>query len=83
MNKEYLGQRIYLVGKSQRGIRQVKKHGHFWTVLAETDHVLFTNDRPGPWLFIVAEPNRNMDHDSARWIHADQDQDFSFSLTTG
>ena len=71
----YLGTKIKLVGLSQKGKNRVREHGDSWIVLAETDRILFSPGKIGPWLFIA--PNgKSMDDKSSRWVHLNQDQDF-------
>lgn len=79
----HLGQQIRLRGTSQRGQRICQRYGEIWTVLAETDKRLFASGLPGPWLFVVAAPDLDIHHASARWLHAESDPDFSFTSFTG
>jgi hypothetical protein len=71
-----LGKKIKLIGLSQKGKNRIREMGNEWTVLAETDRVLFASNQPGPWLFIC--PYGKNQHDTAsRWIKAVNDQDFA------
>ena len=74
-----LGKRIELTGLSQKGKNRVRELGPIWHVLAETDRVLFSPDKNGPWLFISPE-GKDMHHKSSRWIHGNTDPDFAFKL---
>jgi hypothetical protein len=69
-----LGKTIRLKGKTMRGKNRVREHGNEWTVLAETEKVLF-NPAKGPWLF-AAPAGKNQDDKSSRWIHGLTDLDF-------
>lgn len=70
-----LGKTIILKGLSQKGKNRVRDHGNIWSVLAETDTILFAPTKKGPWLFIA--PNGDTaDSKAARWIHSDNDYDF-------
>jgi len=71
-----LGKKVRLEGISQRGKNRTRSHGNVWQVLAETDRVLFSPDKPGPWLF-VAPLNRDMHDKACRWVHTTTDPDFS------
>ena len=70
-----LGNKIILRGISQKGKNRVREHGETWFVLAETDVILFSPSKQGPWLF-VAPPNRTMMDKSSRWVHLHTDPDF-------
>ena len=70
-----LGKTIRLKGKTQKGKNRVREHGEMWTVLAVTDHVLFSSDRTGPWLFVAPE-GKTQDDKASRWIHRLDDLDF-------
>jgi hypothetical protein len=70
-----LGKNIKLTGKSQKGKNRVREHGNDWNVLAETDVVLFSPGKKGPWLFITPV-GQGHDSKAARWIHAISDQNF-------
>lgn len=71
-----LGKRIELTGLSQKGKNRVRELGPIWHVLAETDRVLFSPSKTGPWLF-VAPVGKGMQDKSSRWVHATSDADFS------
>ena len=71
----FLGKNIRLKGKSQKGKNRVREQGELWSVFAETDRVLFSAGKVGPWLFI-APAGKNQDDKSSRWIHATNDLDF-------
>lgn len=70
-----LGKQIKLKGKSQKGKNRVRDHGELWTVLAETDRVLFAPNTSGPWIFI-APIGLGQDDKASRWIRANDDADF-------
>lgn len=72
----HLGKKIELTGKSQKGKNRVREHGSVWHVLAETDRVLFSPGKPGPWLF-VAPNGKGQQDKSSRWVHLNADPDFS------
>lgn len=71
-----LGKQIQLKGISQKGKNRVREHGDRWTVLAETDRVLFAPGSAGPWLFI-APLGLGQDNKASRWVRANGDTDFS------
>lgn len=71
----FLGKKIRLKGKSQKGKNRVREHGELWAVFAETDRVLFSAGAAGPWLFI-APADKDQTHKSSRWIHGLNDLDF-------
>ena len=73
-----LGKHIRLRGLTAKGKNRVKQHGEYWTVLAETDKVLF-NPEKGPWLFITPA-GKGQDDKAARWVRADGDADFDWTL---
>lgn len=76
---KFLGKTIRIHGISQKGKNRVRENGDEWVVLAETDHVLFAPNQPGPWLFIA--PQGQDQHGSGtRWVRAVGDQDFSITL---
>ncbi len=70
-----IGKNIKLRGKTQKGKNRIRENGEFWTVLAATDHVLFSPDKKGPWVFI-APMGRKQDDKAARWVHTTDDVDF-------
>jgi hypothetical protein len=70
-----LGKHIQLKGLSQKGKNRVRDHGDRWTVLAETDRVLFAPTTQGPWLFI-APVGLGQNDKASRWVRATGDQDF-------
>jgi len=78
-NMTFLGKTIRLKGKTQKGKNRVREHGEMWSVLAVTDHVLFSNDSAGPWLFITPEGKTQNDK-ASRWIHGLQDVDFDLFI---
>jgi hypothetical protein len=74
-----LGQQIRLIGTSQKGKNRIREHGDRWTVIAETDRILFDPSKAGPWIFVtpkVAGPGLGQDDKASRWIHANSDFDF-------
>lgn len=71
-----LGKKITLKGISQKGKNRVREHGETWAVLAETDRIVFSPSKAGPWLFI-APPGKDMHDKASRWVHATADPDFS------
>ncbi len=77
-----LGKSIQLKGISQKGKNRVRDHGGQWTVLAETERVLFKPDTAGPWLFI-SPIGEGQDHKASRWIRANGDADFSITILNG
>jgi len=70
-----LGKQIVLVGKTQKGKNRIREHGSVWTVLAETDRILFRPNDKGPWLFVSPE-GKNMEDKASRWIRQLDDADF-------
>lgn len=70
----FLGKTVRLRGKTQKGKNRIRTHGEMWTVLAETDRVLF-NPETGNWLF-VAPVGESQDHKASRWLHGATDSDF-------
>lgn len=75
----HLGKVVQLKGISQKGKNRVREHGDRWTVLAETDRILFAPGKAGPWLFITpnpAGPGLGQDDKASRWVHANNDHDF-------
>lgn len=70
-----LGKTIQLKGLTQKGKNRVREHGDRWTVLAETDRVLFAPSNTGPWLFI-APAGAGQDSKGSRWIKPTNDIDF-------
>lgn len=72
----HLGKTIQLKGISQKGKNRVREHGDRWTVLAETDRVLFAPNNKGPWLFI-APLGSTQDDKASRWVRASGDSDFN------
>lgn len=75
----HLGKNIQLKGLSQRGKNRIREHGNVWTVLAETDHVLFSPNDSSLWLFIV--PIGGSQNDKAsRWIRFENDKDFTIVI---
>lgn len=77
-----LGKTIQLKGISQKGKNRVREHGDRWTVLAETDRVLFAANIPGPWLFI-APLGMGQDDKASRWVRAHGDTDFTVVAPDG
>ena len=76
----FLGKVIRLKGISQKGKNRIREHGDRWTVLAETDRILFDPSKQGPWLFISpknAMMGLGQDDKASRWIHANNDFDFT------
>jgi hypothetical protein len=71
----FLGKTIQLKGVSQKGKNRVRENGDRWTVLAETDRVLFAPNNPGPWLFI-APVGSNQDDKASRWVQVTGDTNF-------
>jgi len=77
-----LGKQIKMKGVSQRGKNRIREHGDEWTVLAETDRVLFAPSQSGPWLFIT--PTGRDQYDKAsRWVKANGDLDFTVVVQDG
>lgn len=70
-----LGKHIHLKGITQKGKNRVREHGEQWSVLAETDVVLFSPSKHGPWLFI-APLGCDATHKASRWVHKNNDADF-------
>lgn len=64
------------MGLSQKGKNRIKQHGDRWTVLAETERVIFAPNHLGPWLF-VAPIGHGQDSKASRWIKLDGDADFN------
>lgn len=75
----HLGKIVFLTGITQKGKNRIREHGNLWTVLAETDRVLFASSAPGPWLFVTPNPGGlglGQDDKASRWVHANTDVDF-------
>ena len=70
-----LGKTVQLKGISQKGKNRIREHGDRWTVLAETDQVLFAPSTTGPWLFL-APLGLGQDDKASRWVRASGDSDF-------
>ena len=77
-----LGKQIQLKGLTQKGKNRVREHGDRWTVLAETERVLFAPSAQGPWLF-VAPQGLGQNDKASRWIRASGDPDFSMVVLGG
>lgn len=60
----------------------MREHGERWTVLAETNRVLFAPGKEGPWLF-VAPVGKGQDDKASRWVRVDGDPDFSVIVVGG
>lgn len=75
----FLGKTIQLRGISQKGKNRIREQGHEWTVLAETEFVLFSPNKKGPWLF-VCPVGKDQNDKSSRWIKATDDADFIIIL---
>lgn len=71
-----LGKTVQLKGLSQKGKNRVRENGDRWTVLAETNRVLFAPGKEGPWLFITPMGS-TQDDKASRWVRADGDTDFN------
>ena len=71
-----LGKQIMLAGRTQKGKNRVREQGNIWTVMAETDSVLFAPNSPGPWLYVVPV-GRAHDDKAGRWIRKTDDLDFA------
>jgi hypothetical protein len=74
-----LGKIIKLHGITQKGKNRVREHGNEWTVFAETERVLFSPDKKGPWLFI-APIGQTQDSKASRWVHQNNDPDFKLVI---
>jgi hypothetical protein len=77
-----LGKTVQLKGISQKGKNRVREHGDRWTVLAETDKVLFAPSTTGSWLF-VAPMGLGQDDKASRWVRATDDLDFVVIVLNG
>lgn len=77
-----LGKTVQLKGISQKGKNRVREHGDRWTVLAETDKVLFSPSTNGPWLF-VAPLGLGQNDKASRWVRAAGDLDFTVVALDG
>ena len=71
-----LGKKMQLKGISQKGKNRVRANGDRWTVLAETDVVLFAPNAHGPWVFI-SPVGQDQNHKASRWVRVTGDTDFS------
>lgn len=71
-----LGKTIQLKGLSQKGKNRVRDFGSNWTVLAETDTVLFAPNEKGPWIFI-APVGKGQNDKGARWMRVTGDENFT------
>lgn len=74
-----LGKNITLKGITLKGKNRVREQGWNWTVLAETDTVLFSPGQKGPWLFVVPVGKQH-DDKAGRWVHAQADKDFGVTV---
>ena len=70
-----LGKTIQLKGLSQKGKNRIRDLGDRWTVLAETETVLFAPNKSGPWLFLCPE-GQNQNSKASRWVRLTDDTDF-------
>lgn len=75
----FLGKKIRLKGKSQKGKNRIREQGETWCVFAVTDHVLFNKGAVGPWLFVSPE-GKDQNHKASRWVHGLTDVDFDIIL---
>jgi hypothetical protein len=73
-----LGKTIRLSGKTMKGKNRVKEQGNEWTVLAETDRVIFS-PLTGGWLFITPL-GKTQDDKASRWIRSVTDFDFEIVI---
>ncbi len=71
-----LGKTIRLTGKTMKGKNRVRENGEMWTVLAETETVLFAPSSKGPWIFI-SPVGKSQDDKASRWCHSLSDLDFN------
>jgi hypothetical protein len=71
----HLGKTIQLKGISNKGKNRIREHNNQWTVLAETQTVLFAPGQIGPFLF-VAPKGKDQNDKASRWIKASGDPDF-------
>jgi hypothetical protein len=71
----HLGKTIQLKGISNKGKNRIKEHSNQWTVLAETETVLFAPSQKGPWLFVTPK-GRDQNDKASRWIKLEGDPDF-------
>lgn len=72
-----LGKTVQLKGLTHKGKNRIREHGDRWTVLAETDRVLFAPTTAGPWLFIApAGDTLGQESRGSRWIKSTNDTDF-------
>lgn len=68
------GARILLVGTTRKGKNTIHNAGtNEWIVIRAQDSVMCLDDKPG--LFISVDGT--LEHASARWIHQENDPDFS------
>lgn len=74
-----LGKQIKLIGLSQKGKNRIRENGNEWQVLAETNVVLFSPNKQGPWLFITPI-NQTQDSKASRWIHLETDENFKIQF---
>ena len=70
-----LGKTIQLKGLSQKGKNRIRDLGDRWTVLAETETVLFAPNKVGPWLF-ETPVGQNQNSKASRWVRLTDDTDF-------
>ena len=77
-----LGKQVQLKGISQKGKNRIRDHGDRWTVLAETDRVLFAPSSQGPWLFL-APLGLGQNDKASRWVRASDDVDFTVVVLAG
>ena len=75
-----LGKIIRLKGLTQKGKNRVRDNGDRWTVLAETETVLFAPNEQGPWLF-VSPIFCDQNHKASRWVRRLNDKDFDVIAT--
>jgi hypothetical protein len=78
-NMTLLGKQIQLQGISQKGKNRVREQGDRWTILAETNHVLFAPNEIGPWIF-AAPAGQDQNHKASRWVRVTEDKDFKIVI---
>lgn len=70
-------QAIKLTGKTQKGKNRVRELGSDWEIVAGPAPVICLQNKPG----LLIQPKNNSV--KARWIFAENDPDFSWTISQG
>lgn len=76
-----IGKKIVLIGKTLKGKNQIDKNGSVWQVVSVTDRVLFSPNKPGPWIYVIPVGAAH-DHEAGKWVHKTDDINFQISSNT-